>query len=185
MKILKPALFILACVATVPLVSCTNLQPPNLLVNSGFEELRENEKPVAWGASQHAGKMAYSHAIDTEIVFNDMHSYKMEQHADQAYGIVKQMVLLPDKKSKTFSFSAMLKTQDVAAGMGWRLVLNCIGESNGILKQYQSEPMNGTTDWQKVTLVGDIPKGTVKFGTGIMLGSLGAGWVDDAHLSVK
>jgi hypothetical protein len=113
-----------------------------------------------------------------------MQSYRIEQHADQVFGIVKQHVVLPDKESKTFLFTAMLKTKDVAAGRGWRLVLNCRAKNSRILKQFQSEPMNGTTDWKKVTLEGDLPKGTVKVDAGIMLQSVGIGWVDDTYLSV-
>jgi hypothetical protein len=186
MKILKPVLLVSACVATAALlVSCTNSQPVNLLVNPGFEELTEKQKPVAWRTSQHAGKTAYKYEIDSEVVFDEMHSYRIEQHIDQAYGMVQQSVVLPDKESKTFLFTAMMKTKDVAAGRGWLVSLTCKNGNNSILKQFQSEPMIGTTDWQKVTLEGDIPKGTVKFSVGILLGSLGTGWVDDTSLSVN
>jgi hypothetical protein len=185
MNMLKLAQFILACIATAMLVSCTEPMPPNLLLNSSFEELTEKQKPVAWGHSQHAGKVAYTYQIDTEVAFDGMQSYRIEQYAKQAYGIVKQSLVLSDRKSKTFSFTAMLKTKDVVAGNGWKLVLNCRGSNNNILKQFQSEPMNGSTDWQKVSLEGDIPKGTVKFGVGIMLMSQGAAWVDATYFSVK
>ena len=144
-----------------------------------------NKRPVAWRAAQHAGKIAYTYELDTEIAFDGMRSYRIEQYADQAYGIVKQILVLPDKQHNAFSFTAMLKTKDVAAGMGLKLVVNCIGKRNWILKQYQSESTNGTTDWQKVTLEGDIPKDTVKLDVGIMLGSLGVGWVDEAYLGVN
>ena len=185
MNMLRLAQFILTCIATAMLVSCTEPLPPNLLLNSSFEELTEKQKPVAWRTGQHAGKAAYKLKIDTEVAFDGKQSYRVEQYAEQAYGIVKQSLVLSDRKSKTFSFTAMLKTKDVAAGNGWKLVLNCKGRNNNILKQFQSEPTNGTTDWQKMSLEGDIPKGTVKFGAGIMLMSQGTAWVDATYLSVK
>lgn len=185
MNILKSVLFFSTCAVAVLLASCTSPKAPNLLVNSGFEELTKRQKPIAWVASQHAGKIAYTHKVDTEVVYDGLQSYRMEQHAKQTYGLVMQSVTLPDYENKTFSFTAMLKTKEVAAGNGWKLVLNCKTVSSRILKQYQSEPMNGTTDWQTVTLEGAIPKGTVKFDVGIMLMSMGTGWVDNVYLSVN
>jgi hypothetical protein len=171
-------------VAAAMLISCGDSQPPNLLVNPGFEELTKNGRPAAWRAAQHAGKIAYTYELDAETVFDGVHSYKIEQYAEQAYGIVKQIRQLPDEQNKAFSFTAMLKTKDVAPGMGLKLTVNCIGNNSRILKQYLSEPTNGTTDWQKVTLEGDIPKGTVKLDIGIMLGTFGVGWVDETYLGV-
>jgi hypothetical protein len=185
MNTLKLVQFVLACIATAMLVSCAESIPPNLLLNSSFEELTEKQKPVAWRPSQHAGKVAYTYQIDTEVAYDGKQSYRVEQYAEQAYGIVRQSLKLSDRKSKTFSFTAMLKTKDVVAGDGWKLVLTCRGRNNNILKQFKSEPMNGSTDWQKVILEGDIPKGTVKFVVGIMLSSQGTAWVDAAYLSVK
>ena len=185
MKILKPALFVSACVAASLLGSCADPGPPNLLVNPGFEDLLENQKPIAWRTSQHAGTVAYNYAIDTHDVVEGKHSYKIEQHADQYYGIVKQTVALADRKRKTFLYTAMLKTKDVEPGSGLQLVVNCKGKNYSVLKQYQSESVVGNTDWQKITIEGDIPKGTIEFNVGIMLGTLGVAWIDDTSFSVN
>lgn len=184
-RILKPAFFISACVATALLASCSKPQPPNLLVNSGFEEQLENKKPVAWRTVQHAGKAAYKYDVDAEVFVEGIKSYRIEQYAKQAYGMVKQTVVLPEGENKTFSLTAMLKVKDIAVGEGLKLVLNCRGSGNAILKQYKSPPLTGTADWLKVTLEGEIPKGTVRFGVGIMLQSVGVAWVDDTYLSIN
>jgi hypothetical protein len=192
MKTIKPVQFIFACIATSMFVSFAESKPANLLINPGFEELTEKQRPVAWKNSQHAGVRAYSYAIDKEEVFEELQSYRIEQNADQVYGMVKQFVASPDRKSKTFSFTAMLKTKDIDAGtsrdygaVGFKLVINCIDANRATLKQYKSDPITGSTDWQKVTLEGDIPKGTVKFSIGIMLLSVGVGWVDATYFGVN
>lgn len=172
--------------ATTPLlISCANQEPNNLLVNPGFEERNDKQKAVAWTTSQHAGKEAYKYELDSDVSFQGKQSFRIEQYADQAYGIVRQTSVLPGSENKNVIFTAMLKTEDVVAGKGLRLVLNCRAENSRILKQFQSEPLGGTTDWEKVTLEGAVPEGTVKVDAGIMLQSLGVGWVDDAHLSIK
>ncbi len=185
MKILRLVLFVSACVATALLVSCSSPQPPNLLINPGFEEQKENKKPLAWKTAQHAGKIAYKYDVDSEVVGEGVQSYRIEQYANQTYGIVKQTVVLPDGENRTFSFTAMLRVRGVAPGAGLQLVLNCRDSNTRIVKQYKSLPLSGTANWQKVTLEGDIPKGTAKFGVGIMLGSVGTGWMDDIYLGVN
>lgn len=182
-----PDLVLITCVMiTTPLfVSCVNDGPQNLLLNPGFEERADNQKPVAWTVSQHAGKKAYKYELDTDVFSQGKQSFRIEQYTDQAYGLVKQTSVLPGTENRNVIFTAMLKADDVDSGKGWRLVLNCRAENSRVLKQYQSESLDGTTDWKKVTLEGEIPEGTVKFDAGIMLQSQGTGWVDDVYLGVN
>lgn len=166
------------------LAACDFYEPTNLLINPDFEELTKKKTALGWQTGQHAGEKAYNYDLDSEVVFEGKYSFRIEQYKDQVYGIVSQPTLLPDRKNKKFTFTAMLKTKDVKVGDGWRLVVNCKAEDSYILKQYQSEPLNGTTEWQKVTLEGEIPEETTKLDSGIMLQSLGTGWADNVDLRV-
>lgn len=165
--------------------SCDTYQPSNQFKNHDFEEPLKNGSPSNWYTGQHAGETAYKYTIDNKIFKKGKQSFKMEQFKSQVYGIIDQSVILPKKRNnKKFVFSAMLKTKDVTSKLGWRLVVNCRRKDSYIIKQIQSKPIFGTTDWTKVTLEADIPKDTYKLDAGIMLQSIGIGWVDDASLII-
>ena len=96
--------------------------------------------------------------------------------------ILKSVGILPRDGDWT---AAMLKSRDIKEGKGFRITLTCLGKGGRVLKQYKSEPVIGTSDWQRVVLEGDIPRGTISLRAGILLQSIGTGWVDDAHLVVN
>jgi len=182
MKTLIPLSFLIT--STLFLTSCDDYKSVNTFKNPSFETTRENKPTIAknWFSSQHAGVTAYNFQVDNTVAHTGKSSFKVHQFRDQVYGMVRQHVRLPKPNNKTFVFTAMLKTKDIIAGDGWRLVVNCRAEDGYINKQYQSEPITGTKDWTKVELKGLIPEGTVKLEAGIMLQSLGTGWVDDVDL---
>ncbi|GAB5452560.1 MAG: hypothetical protein Hals2KO_28880 [Halioglobus sp.] len=180
------SVFLATILLTAPLqANSAEQEPANLLENPGFEERKANQNAVAWSAKRHAGSTAYKFDLDTVVFFKGKQSYRIEQHADQDYGMVKQKVMLPNKKAERFTFSAMLKTQGIVDRIGWRLTVNCLAKSGRVLEQFQSEPLHGTNDWQKITLEEDLPKGTARIDVGIILQSIGTGWVDEAYLAVK
>lgn len=180
------AIFAISVLIAIPLhVGSDPVQSDNLLVNPEFEERKENQRLAAWSFSQHAGKGAYKFDLDTAAAFKGSQSLRFEQYADQAWGIVRQDIALSEEESERFSFTAMLKTRDIAEGRGWRLTLTCLGKGGRVLKQYKSESLNGTNDWKRVVLEDAIPKGTTTLRAGIILQSVGTGWVDDAYLGVN
>jgi hypothetical protein len=164
---------------------CSDDQPDNLLTNPGFEERDEHQRAAGWSLAQHAGRDAYKFDFDKAAAASGNLGFRLEQYADQAYGVVKQEVELPEGKGERFRFAAMLKSRDIKERKGLRITLTCLGKRGRVLKQYKSEPLIGTNDWQRVVLEGDIPKGTISLRAGILLQSIGTGWVDDAHLVVN
>jgi len=180
MKILKPISLLLL----VLLVACDTYKPHNLLINPSFEEADENKTATGWKTGQHFGNKAYNLNVDTETSSHGKNSYRVEQFADQIFGIVDQEITLPERENKKFVFSAMLKTENVAEGDGWRLVINFKETDGYIIKQTQSDAFVGTSDWQKVTLEGNLPKGTTKVAVGAMMQSFGTGWVDEVEFIV-
>lgn len=185
MSLSKLIVAISVSVALLLHVGCGQSDPDNLLANPGFEERDGNQRPAGWSLAQHAGSDAYKFNFDKGVVFSGNQGFRFEQYADQAYGILKQEVELPEGKGERFSFAAMLKSRDIEDGRGLRLTLTCLGSGGRVLKQYKSEPLHGTNEWQRVVLEGAIPKGTNSLRAGVLLQSIGTGWVDDARLVVN
>jgi len=174
-------------IIAIPLfaVACTPSEPKNSLKNSGFEQEHPKNQAKGWYAGQHAGEDAYIMQLDSNIFFEGKSSFGIEQYKEQVYAVVEQSVRIPKGKHKKFIFSAMLKTENVEPGEGWKLVVNCREEDGYIAKQYQSSiALTATTDWQKVTIEADIPENTIKIDVGAMLQSKGKAWIDNANLII-
>jgi len=152
-----------------------------VLVNSGFEQ--PTDRPTGWRVSQHAGAVAYETGLDDQVFAEGRHSFRMKRLTPQVYGLVDQIVSAPRSGGRSMRLSAMLRTEEVGP-MGWMLVVNFLGESDGILGQARSEPMSGTKDWQRVSLEHEVPTGTVRLAVGAMLLDSGTGWVDQVTLSL-
>lgn len=171
--------------ALLTATSCDTYQPSNQFKNASFESTKKNGSPSHWYTGQHAGKIAYKYTIDDKTFTKGKQSFKMEQFESQVYGIIEQAVILPKKRNnKKIVFTAMLKTKDVVSQPGWGLVVNCRRKDSFIIKQFQSKTINKTTDWTKISIEADIPKDTYKLDAGIMLQSMGTGWVDDVSLII-
>jgi hypothetical protein len=159
------------------------------LNNPGFEE-GEGSAPTnipGWLLNQHAGKMgvsAYEIVIDSGAGPGNNRSLRVTRVLDEVYGWVHQKVSVgPDAAGKALHFSALLKAGNVGPE-GWLLVVN-MNSTAGIIQQFRSQPITGTSDWRRTDLTATIPPGTVKVDVGFLLLDAGTGWADDASLSIE
>lgn len=180
MKILKCLLILFTLLST----GCDK-NPPNIIINAGFENALSKGSQSVWKTSSHAGEVSYNFDVDSNVSYSGKNSFKIVQFKDQVYGIVQQLVPLAESDDNEFEFSAMLRTRDIQQGNGSKLVINCLTADGYIIKQFKSEALLGNNEWTKLTIKEVLPKRTATLNAGIMLQSQGTVWIDEVNLIVK
>jgi hypothetical protein len=168
---------------------CQSMSPATAipLKNSSFEGAAMNKNIPDWDNEEHAGKWngnAYEMTIDSGAGPEGGHALRVTQLHKEVYGFVHQKVPVgADVTGKTLLFSAMVRSNTVGAN-GWMLVVN-MKSTSGILGQFKTMPVIGTTDWHKVEATAIIPKGTAFVDFGFLLRDSGTGWAANPTLSIK
>lgn len=160
---------------------------PLHLKNSEFEGASINKSIPDWDNEEHAGQWrgnAYEMVIDSNAGLEGGHALRVTELHKEQYGFVHQKVPVgADAAGKTLLFSALVRSDTVGAN-GWMLVVN-MNSIGGILEQFKTAPVVGTTDWHKVEAMVIIPKGTAFVDFGFLLRDSGTGWVSKPALSIK
>lgn len=178
---------LVACVA--PLLVILHASPvaateKSILINPGFEQaLDPTDRNKGWQLSQHAGVPSYEMEIDKKIFSQGKQSFRITRILEQVYGQISQVLRIPTAVGKTLNFSAMLRGKDVGKE-GWMLVVNFLDKEGYLVSQSRSNAIKGTTQWQRINIVEQIPARTFKISVGAMLLDAGTGWIDDATLSI-
>lgn len=188
---MKSAITILAAtLALLPILGCQSVptRTSALTINNpGFEETDTKPAIPGWALSEHAGKWpgpAYEMILDTDSGSGSKHALRMTRIHKEVYGWAHQIVQIsPEQAGRTLNFSALIKVRDVGPN-GWLLIVN-MNKRGQILKQFRSEPVTGTTDWQRISLKAPIPADTTEIDLGFILLDGGTAWGDDAEAHIE
>ena len=148
----------------------------NLAVNGDFEQALTSEGMIpGWVKLQHGGDVSYEMAVEPAAAYSGKNGFRMTRTLEQVYGTLAQDITLPQPMSGEVELSAMLKTKDVGPA-GWMLMI--IADAPPVY----SQPLIGTTQWQKVTVRAPLKPNTTTFRIGVTLLDAGTGWADDIQV---
>lgn len=140
-----------------------------------------------WNLFQHAGEPSYVMTIDKKSPGKGKQSLRLTQTLPQFYGLVEQKVkATPDMAGKMVEFAALAKTSKVGE-KGWLVWIYLYDSSEQLLAEYHSQPLLGTTKWQRISAVGKVLPNTSSFTVGVQMldeGNQGIGWADDLKMRV-
>lgn len=160
---------LLVAVAAALLVSCDNLGgggacPPgggNLIRDADFALEAANKSSRFWGQSQHAGEVSFATSIEDGVL-------TIQKTGTQPWFVYRQILISPDLGGQKLLFSADVKLDmrppKKAHGLGYGGWLRVAARSaNGAMllrSELEQEPHIGTTDWEQVRVLVDLPRST-------------------------
>jgi C-terminal processing protease CtpA/Prc len=101
-----------------------------------------------------------------------------------AFGTFSQLVRADNYRGKRVRYSAYVRTRD-ASGPGAGLWMRIDGNGGSLaFDNMMTRPITGTTDWMMASVVLDVPDEATGIAFGLLLGSPGDAWIDDASLEV-
>jgi len=132
----------------------------NLLADPGFSTLGEPHRSRAWHYSQHAGDKAFEYSASDGIL-------TFERVGSESWGLLTQRVETDEIEGKRVEYSAELKldlsvpTDTHGFGYGGGLSLLARANNRVLLdSSLDHEPHMGVHDWQAVSIITEVPKGT-------------------------
>ncbi len=157
------------------------------LQNPNFELPGGEHAVPGWTTAQHGGEPSYEMTIDQTNPSEGTQSFRMTQLKPQFYGLLEQRVeIASDLVNKTIQLSAQAKSSNVGPN-GWALLLYLYDATGYLLAEHHSNPLLGTTEWQRVSVSANVPANTTSVAIGVQLtdsGNGGIGWIDDVKLEV-
>lgn len=151
------------------------------LPNADFEEPMNGAEIPGWVMLQHAGDPAYEMVVEKRNPAQGKQAARITRTKEEWWGLLQKRIPAPPPGSK-IEFSAMMRTDDVGP-LGWRLYVH-FQEGGHAIREVQTEPMKGTTKWQRVTIREEVPDDTRELLLGVGLYDSGTGWIDDVRLRV-
>ena len=148
----------------------------NMLLNTSAEDTSS----TAWRTSRWA-QTNYTHSVDSSTSYLGKRSWKVTQDdANPTYIGYYQPI---NKTSGTYTLSGYVKTQNVTGGRGAGLYV-AFQNANGHFDTALTVPcIQGTNDWQRISLTFTVPAGTTSFWVQMgLLGSNGTCWFDCMQL---
>lgn len=160
---------LLVVVAAALLASCDNLGggstcPPgggNLIRDADFALEAENKSARFWGQSQHAGEVSFTTSIEGGVL-------TIQKTGTQPWFVFRQILRSADFGGQKLLFSADVKldmrppekTHGLGDG-GWLRVAARSAKGALLLRsELEQEPHIGTTDWEPVRVLVDLPRST-------------------------
>ena len=122
------------------------VNPPNLLVNGGFEQVAPDGWATGWAAWQRDPPEPGAVSIDPQVAFLGSHSLRLRHTSDRSYTRgEQQFTVQPGRK---YVFTANVKGDNIVPGEpGWGARLWIEGP-----KRASSEALAGTFDWTTLTV---------------------------------
>jgi len=138
----------------------------------------ERRGPILVGAS-------YGMQLDREVRRGGLSSLRIRS-ADAGrndLGQVAQRFVADDYRGRRVRLAGYARIADVAVSAV--LLMRIDGGTEGTPFDYmQDRPLRGTTDWQRIEIVLDVPADAARFYLGAALRGAGTIWIDDLDLSV-
>lgn len=152
---------------------------PDPVRNGSFEETRE-ERPSFWtrtGSQAHA----YQVQSDNNEAVSGKASLMLTSTEDEidGFGLIKQWFPAGDFAGQRVRLSAHIKTENVSEQVGLWTHVSAPGLSQDLM---QPALIRGTSDWQPVEIVWDVPKEATTIELGLVLFGAGHVWMDDVVL---
>ena len=146
----------------------------NLLQNSSAEK-ETIWKPSQWGK----GPVTATTGFVTDCVHSGNRALRVQVSATTVDRIGRLQQLSTLKVGETYTFSAYIKTQNVAGEGGAMLYVIC-GDPSRV---FESRVVTGTEDWQRMSVTFTVPANTREVRVhGGLWKSTGTLWMDDCQL---
>lgn len=159
----------------------------NIIQKRGNKHMNTNAThlPTGWMKAGHSVS-SYEIGIDQNTRFKDKPSgcIKTTKSTPGSFGTMMQMFSSSKYNGKRLKLSAYVKSHEVS---GWAGIwMRVDGKDNEILSfdNMEQRPIVGTTDWQQVEVVLDVPYDSEAIAFGILLTGNGTVWGNQFHFEV-
>jgi hypothetical protein len=139
--------------------------------------------PPGW--SKTTSTVDYEAGVDRSVAHSGQASafVKMKPGGPMRVVGLIQSIRADRYRGKRVQFSGFVRTQDVTGRA--RLFLQVDGERGTLgLDSMDDRTIRGTTEWQRYTIVLDVPKQSVGLDFGLLINGPGQAWMDDLRLEV-
>lgn len=149
--------------------------------------VRLPSEPATPGWSQGTAGDAFRVGLDRAVFHGGTSSGHITASGEWngGFGNLSQAVRADAYRGQRIRYSAFVRSRGVT-GTGAGLWMRIDGAGGVIvLDNMMTRPLRGTTDWTLVSVVLDVPKDAVGIMYGLLLGSGGEVWIDDASIEVS
>ena len=149
------------------------------MLHAGSESLL----PKGWGLAGSNPK-GYTVALDESIKKSGANRARLQAPSKtEGFGTLMQAVLADPYRGKRLELTGFIKSQDVLSYAG--LWMRIDGPSHLIaLDNMSDRPITGTTDWNRYSVVLDVPDNASAIAFGVLLNGSGQAWLDNVELKV-
>jgi hypothetical protein len=173
--------------AAMALAGCSESPTgPTETLNLGFEDVT-NARPDGWG---YYGSSGYTLFSDAEVVHGGEYSLRLQYLGNDTFGTSRRTLPVEAARGKTVRYSGWIRTADVAATAGapdpWAGLWMRVDGANAMLAfdNMADRGPSGTTDWQRVEIVLDVPQEATAIYIGTLLAGSGRSWFDDLEIHI-
>jgi hypothetical protein len=141
------------------------------------------ELPKAWIASG-SHPQDYKMGIDPDTSHGGKSSGTIKSVSDHpaGFGMLMQTVSADKYRGRRLRLTGYVKSREVEQWSGLWMRVDGKKYLPLAFDNMQDRPVKGTTEWQKVEIVLDVPEKAVSIAFGLMLMGGGQVWVDDIQL---
>jgi beta-lactamase regulating signal transducer with metallopeptidase domain len=154
-------------------------QPVNFQFKNGID---------GWGNDnpEHTADQDYQIGIDDRASVNGQTAAYLTGKVPnpRSYGTLMQNFSAANYRGKRIRYSAYLKTKDAVNGAGLWIVMLSPNDAHNAGRNMTENPIKGTTEWQKISWVLDVPQQAQILSLGIDLTGKGKVWVRDFQIEV-
>ncbi len=154
-------------IAAQPVAAC-EYASGNLLADTAFTTLEARWNQRKWQYSQHTTNTSFSYAaMEGTLSF--------EKTGSEPWGLLSQYMDIEGLQGKRVEFSTEVKLDlvepEIAHGFGYGGGLSILakqGNRTVVNSSLEHEPRLGTHDWQRISVVFDLPTGTTSLRVGFL-----------------
>ncbi len=159
-------------------------RPHNLDFSEGTQGWQHGEFIPSHSVSEGTQFLQFACEIDSGTTYQGHPSLSIQQTVEgmQAEGDLRQTFLADDYRGKRVHLSAFLKTREIGAAE-LRLQVEGLNEVLGQVGM-QGGPLQGTHEWTRCTLEGEVPTESVAMELSLRVRGPGQVWLAFLHLEV-
>jgi hypothetical protein len=155
------------------------------ITGAGFNQATASGQVPAGWIARGSHPQEYEMTVDRGVAHGGQASASIKSGVDkpEGFGTLMQTFKADAYRGKRVRMSGYVKTADVEQSTA--LWMRVDGEYRSLtFDNMAGRSIKGTSDWQKYSVVLDVPDGSVAIAFGILLAGRGQAWVDDLQFDV-
>lgn len=110
--------------------------------------------------------------------------YLKSREAVSGFGTMMQQFAADDYRGKRVRFSAAVRTENVMGWAGLWMRTDSTERNSLTFDNMQDRPIKGTTGWNRIAVVLDVPVNASMISFGVIISGEGGAWLDDIKFEI-